>query len=373
MTRSRWFNALVLLVALSFSHANAQVPCCSECEASGAFFESRDSATVSQVITKTVTGADGVEREVKATVLKEVLWGLGQNIDVVLLETPPSNAIFDQMTSHFRHWEKHTNLRITIFANTADFTANGDGTAEVRVAFSGKGHYSKLGRQSLGDLATHSMNLEFDSFTSDEEVRRVTLHEFGHAIGFQHEHLNPAAGIKWKQPDAMNYYKTTTGWDESQITHNIFRKLEASKQLFGKFDKLSIMAYSIPAGITEDGVGIGWNTQLSQTDVKWAGIAYPFVFLKALGLYVRTAPGTDLRGGVTIAAVTNDSKCKHLHSDTEQGIFGLEPGDRIMIIDNTAIDTLDDARTSDRDAGGRFRIVVESINSGDTFDLHSHE
>ncbi len=370
--RSMFSGVLAFLASASALNARAQVPCCSECEASGAFFESRDAATVQEVITKKVKDASGVEREVKSVILKEVLWGLGQNIDIVLLENAPSKSILDQMKSHFRHWEKHTNLRITIFDNVTDFASEGDGNAEVRIAFSNKGHYSRLGKNSAGGLSDHSMNLQFDASTSDAEVRRVTLHEFGHAIGFQHEHLNPSAGIKWKQPDAMNYYKSTTGWDEAKINYNIFKKLDASKHLASKFDKLSIMAYSFPASITENGVGVDWNTQLSQTDAKWAEIAYPFVFLKKLGLYVRVAPGTDVRNGVTISGLTNDSKCKHLHSDTAAGVFGLEPGDRIMIIDNSSIDTLDDAKNADKNADGSFRIVVESVNTGDTFDLHSH-
>ena len=36
--------------------------------------------------------------------------------------------------------------------------------------------------------------------SDDDELRRVVLHEFGHALGLIHEHQNPEGGIEWNEP-----------------------------------------------------------------------------------------------------------------------------------------------------------------------------
>ena len=39
----------------------------------------------------------------------------------------------------------------------------------------------------------------FDSETTDDEYRRVVLHEFGHALGLAHEHQSPGVAIPWNE------------------------------------------------------------------------------------------------------------------------------------------------------------------------------
>ena len=51
------------------------------------------------------------------------------------------------------------------------------------------------------------MNLGYeDNGSSTYGFRSTTIHEFGHALGLNHEHKNPSAGIKWNKPVVYSDY-----------------------------------------------------------------------------------------------------------------------------------------------------------------------
>jgi hypothetical protein len=99
------------------------------------------------------------------------------------------------------------------------------------------------------------------------EIRRVVLHEFGHALGLVHEHQNPAGGIQWNKEQV---YKELSGppnnWDRATIDQNVFMPLESGETIYTTFDPSSIMVYPIPARWTLDGFSVGLNDDLSDTD-----------------------------------------------------------------------------------------------------------
>ena len=105
--------------------------------------------------------------------------------------------------------------------------------------------------------------------------KRVVLHEFGHALGLQHEHLNPSVGIKWNVAAVYKHYKDNYGWSKEDVDHNVLSKLSTDSTNFTAFDAKSIMLYAIPAELTLDGFSAGWNRELSATDKEFIARAYP--------------------------------------------------------------------------------------------------
>src|SRR5205814_4628230 len=118
----------------------------------------------------------------------------------------------------------------------------------IRVAFTWKGYegsHSVVGTDSLNvakDQPTMNFGC-FDNKTSSEEFMRTTLHEFGHALGFQHEHQNPNAGIPWDKPAVYKYYakKENGGWDKDKVDLNLFAQFSKTQVNATKFDPKSIM------------------------------------------------------------------------------------------------------------------------------------
>src|SRR4051812_47864729 len=72
--------------------------------------------------------------------------------------------------------------------------------ADIRVAFNQVGYWSHVGRNSInGDLVgghpnEASLNLASFDKVLPPDWKAIAIHEFGHALGFQHEHQNPVGG-----------------------------------------------------------------------------------------------------------------------------------------------------------------------------------
>lgn len=202
----------------------------------------------------------------KAALLNGAKWSLGSNITVKFVEGDP--ILQERVKKVALEWTKIANL-------TLDFRASGN--TDIRIAFQpGKGSWSYLGtmcRQIPQDEPT--MNYGWLTATSDEqELRRVVLHEFGHALGLIHEHQNPKGGIKWNR-DAVNRELSgpPNNWDLATIENNMFKKYDGVTAT--NVDSTSIMMYPIPKSWTLDGFSAGFNTELSAQDKSLVKQVYP--------------------------------------------------------------------------------------------------
>lgn len=111
---------------------------------------------------------------------------------------------------------------------------------------------------------------------SDEEARRVILHEFGHALGLIHEHQNPISSIKWNKPAVIaDLSGPPNNWDGATIDHNMFEQYPPNEIAGTKLDTTSIMMYPIPQSWTLDGTSAGMNNDLSSTDRTFIRKQYP--------------------------------------------------------------------------------------------------
>jgi serralysin len=82
-----------------------------------------------------------------------------------------------------------------------------EGNADIRIAFQeGRGSWSYLGTVARQiDETEPTMNYRWlTDDSTDDAVRRVVLHEFGHALGLIHEHQNPNRAIQWNRDAVIN-------------------------------------------------------------------------------------------------------------------------------------------------------------------------
>ncbi|MEP0885178.1 tachylectin-related carbohydrate-binding protein [Trichocoleus sp. ST-U3] len=195
------------------------------------------------------------------------LWENGKTLRVRFLDGDPVVHAKVEQVAH--QWSKFANIKFR-FGNDPD--------AEIRISFTRSGSWSMLGTGAL-QVARSEPTMNFGWLTptsSDEEYSRVVLHEFGHALGFTHEHKHPEAGIKWNRAAVIDYYRRTNGWDEETTVRNVLQAESKDETQYSNFDRESIMLYAIPAQLTTDGFSVGWNTQLSAIDKQFAQILYPF-------------------------------------------------------------------------------------------------
>ena len=198
-------------------------------------------------------------------------WKPGRTLRVRFLEGDP--RMIGRVRDAAVEWTRHANVGFA-------FVEAGD--AEIRIAFRDDGSWSAVGTDALVSryFRKHEPTMNFGwlhAGSTDEEVRSVVLHEFGHALGCIHEHQNPAGAIVW---DKERVYADLGGppnhWDRAAIDFNMFQKYAADQTQFSAFDAESIMLYAFPVSWTISGGATKENSILSATDRAFIAEAYPF-------------------------------------------------------------------------------------------------
>ena len=169
-------------------------------------------------------------------------------------------------------WTASANIRL-VFDNAPN--------AVIRIAFSPGPSWSYIGTDARDPLLRPdepTMNFGWlTAATPAEELSRVVLHEFGHALGLIHEHQSPAASIPWNREAVYRYFAGPPNhWSPDEVDRNIFRRYSRLETNAGPFDPDSIMLYPIPPEFTDGKLVVGWNRALSDQDRAVIATFYPF-------------------------------------------------------------------------------------------------
>lgn len=179
-------------------------------------------------------------------------------------------ALQNKVATFAQEWSKYANLT---------FAFGTDPQAEIRISFTRPGSWSFIGTDALAVPADEpTMNFGWlTPGTPNDEVMRVVLHEFGHAIGLIHEHQNPATTIPWNRAAIYEYYSGPPNyWTRAEVDRNLFQLYAREQTQFTAFDRDSIMLYPIPQEFTDGDFTVGWNQTLSPTDKAFVAAWYPY-------------------------------------------------------------------------------------------------
>jgi len=228
------------------------------------------------------------------------------NGSVLLVRFLPggSDVLRNQVIRNAKEWEKFANI-------TFKFVDDNEAQTDLRIKLGrGLGHNSAVGTEAKF-RAQSKQTINFDTlFFADtdyylaslkkkgiqppynwnqlisemyydpnhwntREMRRVVMHEFGHALGLLHEQSFPGA-INWKKTDSVYaYYKQTQGWDRDKVDFNVFSVANQFSTNGTTYDPQSIMHYSIASWQTWDGYSLPDNFELSEGDKKLIAALYP--------------------------------------------------------------------------------------------------
>jgi len=193
---------------------------------------------------------------------------VGRALRVRFLDGDPQ---LQQKVARFaQSWSNHANLT---------FLFGTDPNAELRISFAQAGSWSYIGTDALA-VAQDKPTMNFGWLTPatpNDEVMRVVLHEFGHALGLIHEHQNPATAIPWDRQAVYAYYSGPPNyWTEEEVERNLFQLYARDCTQYSAFDRQSIMLYPIPQEFTTGDFTVGWNQCLSAMDKAFVAAWYPF-------------------------------------------------------------------------------------------------
>lgn len=152
---------------------------------------------------------------------------------------------------------------------------DGESDGDIRIStYKGQGNWSELGIDALEvprDEPTLNINVHN---TDTRTIQKNTLHEFGHALGLQHEHQHPQRPFTFNKADIYKTFGASgEGW--GTITSNILTPLDPAGLQTTAYDKKSIMHYKFFATSTSDKVEIPANFELSQGDRDFLKSLYP--------------------------------------------------------------------------------------------------
>jgi hypothetical protein len=218
------------------------------------------------------------------------LWASGATLAVCFVEeaTP---AARQRIMAAAKEWAKAADLNIQFDFGDPAGPQMCDNTKahQISISFKGDGSSSYVGTDSKDhepSMVLGSLNDDKSRVAQDpQEVKRIVLHEFGHAIGLEHENQSPEAhcGDQIDWPKAEKYYQEHMHWSPKTVHENLetmaipMRAAKDALKISGH-DPKSIMQYAMPAEIFKEGTSASCMTKLnydlSDTDRKWVEDLY---------------------------------------------------------------------------------------------------
>lgn len=216
---------------------------------------------------KTPTMSEG--GAARAALAKNAKWEAGDDISFAFLDG--DSTVQDRVEAAARGWIGPGRARLK-FSRLDD--PNG---ALIRISFRHPGSWSVIGT-TCRQVPTNQATMNFGWLTrdsTDEAVRGVVLHEFGHAIGLIHEHQNPAGGIQWNREAVIRDLSgPPNNWPLDVIEHNMFEPHDRKETNYTELDPQSIMMYPFPASWTVNGFSTDVNSTLSERDRSFIRTQY---------------------------------------------------------------------------------------------------
>jgi hypothetical protein len=182
-------------------------------------------------------------------------WDNARTLSISFME-PLTDELEYRVEKIIRRWDPHHSLALEFVKNRP---------ADIRIYLGGKRNESYLGTDALSaplDQPTLLVSTEPDHWSFES----ILLHEFGHALGLQHEHLQPHAKIPWNKEKVYHFYQTTQGWSKTDIDLNLFKVENNPDTYTGTYDKKSIMHYRVPNELTHGNWQVGDNLEISAQD-----------------------------------------------------------------------------------------------------------
>jgi hypothetical protein len=236
------------------------------------------------------TVVPGAPPQVESVVNRFKLWRTGTTLPACFLNGGDDLRGFFVSTA--RTWLDRGGLAIDFGGTPSYRDCQGPTDRAVRIAFGYQqsdggwdtGNWSYVGTDTNTAKPGPTINIGYAANTSltqldQRELRRLVLHEVGHAVALEHEHQSPLALCEFDWTKVLPYYRSRYGWDEGKTRFNLGKLVPTPGLQATPFDSASIMNYAFPAWMFVQMAGqtceIKENYEPSQTDLRSYSALYP--------------------------------------------------------------------------------------------------
>ncbi|MBA1201325.1 peptidase M12 [Pseudomonas capeferrum] len=191
-------------------------------------------------------------------------WAPGRTLRISFTNEPEP-SLKDAVFNAACQWLPYVNLDFVLVDDDFD--------SEIKIHTGGSPlvNYSVFGTDALTSAGA-SMVL---GVTPDmDDFERTVIHEFGHALGAEHEHQHPAADIPWDIPKVYAHY-AVKGHSKEVVDEAVLSKVVGASIRKTPYDRHSIMHYPVPQELTLGDWEIGVNDRISDKDKAFMRLAYP--------------------------------------------------------------------------------------------------
>ena len=197
------------------------------------------------------------------------LWENGKILNVVFLDG--SQEMQESVAKYAKEWSLYANIDFKFYTKD-NFPKSLK--PDIRVTFKAKGNNSSVGTDSKRDFWAHSMSL---SALSNENFinRYYIIHEFGHAIGLEHEHQNINRSFELDEDNAYAYCKKVFSMNKTDCRNFIFEVKRGKAIYSSKYDPKSIMHYSLHEDMLKEKMDLSTSYNLSLLDKLEIAKLYP--------------------------------------------------------------------------------------------------
>lgn len=197
-------------------------------------------------------------------------WTPGQTLRIAFLNG--DEAFKEAVKTAASNWLPHINLKF-------DFVEGDSG--DIRIKSEPGIYWSVIGNNALlVEAPDPTMRLSPDLRAPAFFAANV-MHEFGHALGAEHEHLHPESNIPWNKPAVYASHGVAEDADEDDyarqsVDERYFNLLDAGSFDYSPYDPKSIMHYPVRQDWTHGDFKIYLNRVLSEKDKAFMAKAYPY-------------------------------------------------------------------------------------------------
>jgi hypothetical protein len=198
-------------------------------------------------------------------------WNNNQTLLITFLDGTPEQKA--EVESVSKEWLKYANLNFVFYASPRDLPWRK--SADIVITFKAQGNNSLVGKDSLTKSTAYSMSLSNPTnipFTQ----RYFILHEFGHAIGLEHEHQHINRNFDLDEVETMRFCKMTLKLSEESCRLHMISQVSSENRYFSKYDPKSVMHYSFHSALFKTNkVEIPSSQTLSLLDKLEISKVYP--------------------------------------------------------------------------------------------------